>query len=277
MQSNDLSIGVFDSGVGGLTVLKELTDLLPGENFIYFADNKHLPLGSKSEEEILKHAEEAALFLAAKNIKLLVVACNTTSSVALKFLQSLLQIPVIGVIAPLIQKAAVLKKRKMAVLATSATVRTGVYFQELKKRLPRSLVFEKACPLLAPLIEKGLFSSMLLQETIKAYLRPLKKEKIDLLVLACTHYPLALPLFQNCLSRKVQIIDGALCCARQVKRQLQRKKMLSGVNQGRIEFFASGKTASFQKTAEKIFGKTIEKVLKKNNNFRCIQKSKGEA
>ncbi len=285
--NNTLPIGLFDSGIGGLTVLKELVKLLPQENFIYFADNLHLPLGDKTETEILSYAKETALFLLRKKIKLLVVACNTTSSIALDALRDLLPIPVIGVIQPLVKEAILLKKARIGVIATRATIRTGVYAKELTKKAPQSVVFEKACPLLVPLIEKGDFFSGELKKTVEIYLKPLKQAKIELLLLGCTHYPLVRAFCENYLGPDTEIIEASLPCALEVKKQLLTKGLANTnattdaiikniTKKSSVCFFVSGDELSFQRSGELFLGKTIEKVLRKDNNFTCIQKSKDE-
>ena len=277
--NNNLPIGLFDSGIGGLTVLKELLKLLPHENFIYFADNLHLPLGDKTEEEILKYARETALFLLSKKIKLLIVACNTTSSLALEGLQKLMPIPVVGVIQPLVREAALLKT-KIGVIATQATVKTGIYLKKLKKSCPQSLVFEKACPRLVPLIEKGDFLSRELKKVVEDYLEPLKKAKIEQLLLGCTHYPLIKELCESYLGSKTKIIEASRPCAKEVKKQLLAKGLAAIPWQnkpvGAVNFYVSGNISLFQRIGEKFLGKTIEKVLKKDNNFTCMQKFKDE-
>lgn len=250
---------------------------MPNEDFIYFADSKYLPLGNKTEKQILAHALEAAAFLLKKKVKFLVVACNTTSSIALAKLKALLKIPVIGVIDPLLRELVKLRKTKIGIIATPATIKTGIYFKQLKRKMPASLVFEKACPLLVPLIEKGDFSSELLNETVKNYLRPLKQEKINLLALGCTHYPLIRSLFENFLETDVQIIDAACLCASEVVKVLGRKKLKAGLKSGSVKFYVSGKTESFQLLASHILGKTIEKVFQKKDNFSSIQQAKNEA
>ncbi|MFA5250496.1 MAG: glutamate racemase [Parachlamydiales bacterium] len=263
-------IGLFDSGFGGLTVLKALLKFLPYESFVYFADNLHAPFGEKSTKEIIFYAEEAARFLMQQKIKLLVVACNTSSSLALEGLQKKLPIPVVGVVGPTLEKLKLLKVRRLGVVATLATVSSEVYPKGLSATAKGLKIVQQACPKLVPLIERGETDSSALREALKKYLAPLKKEKLDYLLLGCTHYPLIKKLFQKYLGKKVKIVDSSSTCLCEVRKRLLSRGLLAPLgNAPAVKFFVSKEPQLFQKIGEGILGKKIEKVLIKDENLEC--------
>ncbi|MEA2649503.1 MAG: glutamate racemase, partial [Candidatus Binataceae bacterium] len=207
-------IGVFDSGIGGLTVLKELTALLPGEDFIYLGDTARLPYGTKSNEVIVRYSRENTEFLLAKGIKLLVVACNTSSAVALGEIERHTMVPVIGVIDPG-ARAAVKASRtgKIGVIGTEATIASGAYTRAIQNLKPRAEIYTRACPLLVPLVEEGWTDNEIAERTVTHYLESLKASGIDTLLLGCTHYPLLRAMFERVLGPRVKIVDSAIATA----------------------------------------------------------------
>ncbi len=219
-------IGVFDSGIGGLTVVKALRDLLPHETIFYLGDTARVPYGNKSAETVERYALELAELLMREQAKAIVVACNTVSSVAIPKLRAALPVPVIGVIEPGAHAAiALTRNRHIGVIGTRATIRSGAYENALRALNVHVRVTSRACPLLVPLIEEGLLEDQLTDLTIARYLEPMLGDGIDTLVLGCTHYPLLEPAIARALGSKIQIVDSARHCAAAVKELLARQSL----------------------------------------------------
>ncbi|MCM8788009.1 MAG: glutamate racemase, partial [Candidatus Omnitrophica bacterium] len=188
---NNKPIGIFDSGVGGLTVFKEIRRLLPKEDLIYFGDTARVPYGNKSKATIIKFSTENILFLLQKQVKLVVIACNTSSSLALDYLKDIFNIPIIGVIDAGVKKAVQLSSNKrIGIIGTRSTINSRSYETKIKKIDKNIKIYSCACPLFVPLVEEGLIYGKIVKEVIKMYLEPFKKFDIDTLILGCTHYPL---------------------------------------------------------------------------------------
>lgn len=228
MNRNSSPIGLFDSGVGGLTVLNEIAKILPQENIVYLGDTARMPYGNKSPETVLSYALEGASFLLEKEIKLLIVACHTASSYALETLKKQLPIPVIGVIQPgfelLMQST---KNIQVAILGTEGTIRSGVYQNLILQHHPEAVVFPVACPLFAPMIEEGLIEHPSAKLIADHYLSDLRNSPIDAALLACTHYPLIRPLIQEALGDHVKLIEPAETCALQAREWLTSSSLLN--------------------------------------------------
>lgn len=257
-------IGFFDSGIGGLTVVKAVSQLLPNENIVYFGDTARVPYGSKSNDTVVEYSLQAANFLLRKNIKLLVVACNTASSVALKDLKRFLTIPVIGMIEPG-SKMALRESRngKVGVIGTNATINNKAYSQELKKLNPKLKVYEKACPLFVPIAEEGWLDHKATELIAKEYLTELKSKKIDSLVLGCTHYPILKNVIQKVVGRNVKLVDSGTPAARLVEEYLNGRGLRNISNQiGKKEFYVSDIPAKFREIAERFLGKKITHLHK---------------
>jgi glutamate racemase len=219
-------IGVFDSGIGGLTVVKALCDLLPNENISYLGDTARVPYGPKSPETVQRYAMELAQMLMEKNAKALVVACNTVSSVALSLLTRKFSVPVIGVIEPGARAALeATRNRHIGVIGTRATIRSGAYEKALRATDNNVRVSSRACPLLVPLIEEGLLDDDVTNLMIVRYLEPLLADGVDTLVLGCTHYPLLTEAITRALSNQVMLVDSAQNCARAVEEMLDRQTL----------------------------------------------------
>jgi glutamate racemase len=223
-----LPIGIFDSGVGGLTVYRALHEHLPNERFVYLGDTARVPYGTKSLATVERYAVENARFLAAHGIKLLVVACNTASALALPAIRSALQIDVVGVIGPG-ARAAVAKEhargvrtQAIGVIATESTVQSGAYTAAIKKADPNAEVIERACPLFVPLAEEGWADNEVTQNIAATYLADLRS-KIDTLVLGCTHYPILRDVIQQTVGEEVKLIDSGEATAAEVKALLKDK------------------------------------------------------
>lgn len=271
-------IGLFDSGFGGLTVLREVMRLLPHEDLIYLGDTAHLPYGNKSAETILQYARENASFLLQKQIKLLIIPCNTACCHALHVLQQELPIPVIGVIEPGVQ--ALLHPQsfdRVALLGTSSTIASGVYQKRIQESAPHLLLYPVACPLFVPLVEEGLIDHPATRLLAKHYLAPLQEQEIEAALLACTHYPLIAPLLQEILGPQVQLIEPAAACALQVKQILEEHHLLNPrFLGGRYEFFVTDDPEKFRRFAPLFLGQkfpeTIPQVqLKKKKVYEMIE------
>jgi glutamate racemase len=234
--SDTRPIGVFDSGIGGLTVVKALRDLLPNENISYLGDTARVPYGPKSPDTVQRYAIELAEMLIKQNAKALVVACNTVSSVALPILTKKFPVPIIGVIEPGARAAiAATRNRHIGVIGTRGTIRSGAYEKALRAADGNVWVSSRACPLLVPLIEEGLLNDEVTDRMILRYLDPLLKDEIDTLVLGCTHYPLLTGAIARVLKRQIMIVDSAQNCARAVEEMLDRQSLRAApLSNGRL-------------------------------------------
>jgi len=224
--SDPRPIGVFDSGIGGLTVVKALRDLLPNESIVYLGDTARVPYGPKSAETVQRYAIELAELLTRRNAKVLVVACNTVSSVALPMLMTKFSMPVIGVIEPGARAALqASRNRHIGVIGTRATIRSGAYEKALRATDNNVRVSSRACPLLVPLIEEGLLEDDVTDQLILRYLQPLVADDIDTLVLGCTHYPLLTNAITRVLGLQITLVDSAQNCARAVEEMLNQQSL----------------------------------------------------
>ncbi|PKL82726.1 MAG: glutamate racemase [Ignavibacteriae bacterium HGW-Ignavibacteriae-3] len=257
-------IGFFDSGIGGLTVVKAVTRIMPNENIVYFGDTARVPYGSKSNETVVEYSLQAANFLLRKNIKLLIVACNTASSVALKELRKFLTVPVIGMIEPG-AKMALQESRKgiVGVIGTRATINNKAYTYELKKINPKVKVYEQACPLFVPLAEEGWLDHKVTSMIAKEYLGGLNEKKIDSLILGCTHYPILSDVIQKVVGKNVKLIDSGTPAARLVEDYLNGRQLRNlSVHHGQSEFYVSDVPTKFREVAERFLGKKITHLHK---------------
>ncbi len=256
-------IGVFDSGVGGLTVLRALVDRLPAEEFVYLGDTARLPYGTKSNEVIIRYSRENTEFLLAKGIKLLVVACNTSSAVALEAISDATMVPVVGVIEPG-ARAAVKASRsgKIGVIGTEATIASGAYTRTIQRMRPEAEIYTRACPLLVPLVEEGWTEGEIAERTVAHYLESLKRSGIDTLLLGCTHYPLLTDLFRRVLGPGVRVIDSATATAASARDQLRASKMLRRGGEGRTSFFVTETPDRFVRVGRQFFGPAVESAVR---------------
>ncbi len=220
-------IGVFDSGLGGLTVVKELFKVLPKENIVYFGDTARVPYGTKSRETIIRYSREIVDILLKKKVKMIVVACNTASSLALDVLQKECPVSILGVIDPGARKAALsTKSKKVGIIATQSTVKSGKYAKRLQSFEPKVSVLSQPCPLFVPLVEEGWFDHDITYRVAKEYLSDFKKEGVDTLILGCTHYPLLKNTIARVMGKKVTLIDSAFEVAMEVKEILASQGLL---------------------------------------------------
>jgi glutamate racemase len=240
--NEDASIGVFDSGIGGLTVLKELKHALPGENFVYFGDTARVPYGTKSEATIRRFATEICDFLLERKVKLIVAACNTVSALALDYLaRKYSSMPIFGVVGPGAFKAVrSTKTRRIGVIGTVATVASGSYRKAIASYGNGLKVYQKACPLFVPLVENGWTDNNIAKLTAKEYLQSFKGKRIDTLVLGCTHYPLLKPAIGRIMGKRVLLVDSAMEIASNVKSYLVSGGLVHhGRKKGRTEYWLS--------------------------------------
>lgn len=243
-------IGVFDSGIGGLTVFKALRRRMPEEDLIYFGDTAHVPYGSKSKEAVTRFSLAITRFLASRGIKLLVVACNTSSALALPELKRAVKIPIVGVIEPGSRAAArATKNGKVAVIGTEATVASGAYVKALRTALPGVRARAIACPLFVPLVEEGWWDHAVTTAVARHYLKPLRGSGIDALILGCTHYPLLKTTLKGIVGPAIQLIDSAEQTALETEQLLEGLGLRRKGGRGKNEFYASDAPRRFLKIA----------------------------
>ncbi len=259
-------IGVFDSGVGGLTVVKELNRLLPNEKIIYFGDTGRVPYGNKSKETIIHYSLQVAYFLMKKKIKMLVVACNTASSVSLPTLKRHFHIPIIGVIEPGARSAIeTTANNKIGVIGTIGTVRSNAYKKALKKIKPGVNVFQDPCPLFVHLAEDGWNKNKIAQMVSDEYLKSINTKNVDTLILGCTHYPLLKDVIQKSVGKKVQLIDSGRETAKAVQAILEKKKLLNEhkmTEKNHSVFYVSDFPHKFKEVSQRFLSKDLKHVNK---------------
>jgi len=257
-------IGVFDSGIGGLTVVKKLNSFLPNENIVYFGDTARVPYGTKSNETVKEYALQDAGFLTRKNVKVIVVACNTVSSVAMDLLRKNFDVPVIGMINP--GALAAIEKSKygnIGVIGTNATINNKAYSRALHKIDKKLNVVEKACPLFVPLAEEGWTDHEATRLIAKEYLAELKEKKIDTLILGCTHYPILSNIIQEVMGDDVELIDSGTAASSIVETHLHGKGLRNVSNHlGFNDFYVSDVPTKFKEVAERFLGTRVENLSK---------------
>lgn len=256
------AIGVFDSGVGGLTVLKAIRRQLPNEDLIYLGDTARVPYGNKSRENIIRYSIENTQFLLKHNIKLLVVACNTSTAMSLNTLKERFSIPIVGVIEPGAKRALeVTKSGRIGIIGTEATIKSGAYAKVLKEMRKDVIVFSKACPLFVPIVEEGLTSGKIAEEVVKHYLESFSRHFIDTIVLGCTHYPLLKAIIKEFFKGNVKVVDSANETAKAVKELLEKNDMLNKKNiEGSYKFYVTDAAERFLKIGKTILGNSMEEV-----------------
>lgn len=260
-------IGVFDSGLGGLTALRELSRLLPAEDIIYFGDTGRVPYGGRSRETLIRYARQDVAFLRTFDLKGIVVACGTVSTTALDVLTAENDIPIWGVVEPA-SDAAVQATRngKIGLIGTQASIRSGAYERRIASLRPDAQVFAAACPLFVPLVENGRFRpGDLVAETVAAeYLRPLKEDGIDTLMLGCTHYPLLKRVIGGVMGPDVTLVDVGEQCARRVAGTLRERGSLTGPGRtGRCRFFVSDSVEGFSGLASIFLQRDVTEDVEK--------------
>ena len=263
LKNNNKPIGIFDSGFGGLTVMSAISKLMPNENLIYFGDSAHVPYGSKSKKVVTDFTVNISKFLESKDVKLIVVACNTASAFSLDTLKKIIKVPIIGVIeAGSVCAVKNTSNNKIGVIGTEGTIKSNAYVKEIKKHNNKINCFSKACPLFVPLVEEGWNKGKITEDIIKTYLKELVTKKIDTLILGCTHYPLLKDSIQKIIGKKIKIIDSATAVAIAVKDLLEKNSMLKNKGVGKNQFYVSDDPEKFKKLGSKFFSNKINKVVK---------------
>jgi glutamate racemase len=260
----DKPIGIFDSGIGGLTVVKRFLSALQNENIIYFGDTARVPYGSKSNSTVIEYSLQDAKFLLSKNVKAIVVACNTASSVSIRELRNSFDVPIIGMIGPG-SKAAIREttNKKVGIIGTRATIGNHAYAKRIKSLESSIKVFEKECPLFVPLAEEGWIKKNATYEIAEEYLKELREKEIDTLVLGCTHYPILAEVIQEVIGLNVKLIDSGVASAEIVKEELMKKNLLSeNKSKGQSEFYVSDIPVKFKEIAELFLGESVCDVHK---------------
>ncbi len=259
-------IGVFDSGVGGLTVAKELFHQLPNEDIIYFGDTARVPYGIKSRETVIRFSIENILFLLKQDVKLICVACNTVSSVALPEIKNHFRVPLVGVITPAVREAVyATQNKKVGVIGTKGTINSRTYENEIRQLDTEVNVTAVACPLFVPLVEEGWTKGDVVVDIVRKYLEPLKQARGDTVILGCTHYPLLKPVIEEVMGGGVALIDSAKQVAIEVKKILSGENMLNKENhRGKHKFYVSDNPEWFSGLAKRFLGKSVPDARKVN-------------
>ena len=260
------AIGIFDSGVGGLTVLKEIARALPQEDTIYLGDTARVPYGTKSPETVTRYAHQITSFLVHRDIKLLVVACNTASAVSLEALKEHFAIPIVGVIEPGARAAAAATKTgKVGVIGTEGTIRSSAYAKAIKRLNPEVEVLTRACPLFVPLAEEGWVDNEVARLTARQYLHGLREDGVDTLVLGCTHYPLLKGIIAEAMGPGVRLVDSAEETARTVADiLLQKGRLRPASEKGNHHYFVTDVPAGFIRVGNRFLGGKLGDVYQVN-------------
>lgn len=254
---SSLPIGVFDSGIGGLTVVRQIHRALPHEDLVYLGDTARVPYGTKSPETVVRFALEDTQFLMRQNVKAVVVACNTASAWALSALESRFETPIFGVIVPGAEAA--LERThsgRIGIIGTNATIRSQAYVKAIVARNDEAEIFARACPLLVPLVEEGWTDHAVTRAVLREYLAPFRRRRIDTLVLGCTHYPLLKTAMRKVLGEGIALVDSAESCAGYVKRELAAAGLLATKRRrkGTIRPFVTDEVERFAELAERFLG-----------------------
>ena len=250
-------IGVFDSGLGGLTAVREMRRLMPSENIIYFGDTSRVPYGGRSPEILLKYARQDVHFLRSFDIKAVLVACGTVSTTALPQLQAENDLPILGVVEPACRKAAAMtRNRRVGLIATAASVRSGAYERTLHRLDETIHVVSRACPLLVPRVENGRYQpgDVVIETVAREYLEPLRQEGLDVLILGCTHYPLIKTMIGEFMGRNVVLVDPAKTAAHHLERILSERGLKADHPAGQAHFYVSDAPDGFVQTADLFLG-----------------------
>ena len=260
-------IGVFDSGIGGLTIVKELFKTLQGYNILYFGDTARTPYGTKGKDTIVEYSIRNTEFLIKQGAKIIVIACNTASSVASEIIKEKFGVPVFEVITPAVQKAILVsKKKRIGIIGTRATINSKAYEAKINEAISDVKVYSNPCPLLVPLVEEGWINNRETRMIVKKYIFPLKTKQIDTLILACTHYPILKDIIKKKVGKNVEVVDSAVSLALLLKEFLIKnseveKTLLKTDNH---IFFVSDITQQFQKSANMILKRQVNLILGNN-------------
>ncbi len=259
------SIGVFDSGLGGLTAVKQIMQELPDESIIYFGDTGRVPYGPRSRETIIKYSKNDINFLLSKDVKLIVVACGTVSSTALPAIRGDYDIPIIGVVEPAAATAlAATRNGRIGIIGTNGTIKSGAYERVLKERRRDIVTFSKACPLFVPLVENGHFDTKVAELVTAEYLEEVKKQNVDTLIMGCTHYPLLKKTIGAFMGESVTLIDAGAEVAKELKRHFDKNELHSQVHDKKqYQYFVSDDVCSFSELGGIFLNKKIDGQVEK--------------
>lgn len=251
MEKKD-AIGIFDSGVGGLTVLEQIKNVLPNENIIYLGDTKNFPYGDKSKEDIIKYSMDNSKFLIGKGVKLIIIACGTATSQALDTLKKEFSIPIIGIIDPTIQYIKEKNIKKIGVMATEGTIRSGAWEEKLKKNIENIKIINKACPMMATIAEEGRALSKEGRDAIKEYMEPFKQNNIDKIILGCTHYPIYQKLIREEMPYEVELINTGYTIAKHLENFLKENNMQNNTKKDTEIVYLTKSEKNFKTIAKNI-------------------------
>ncbi len=256
-------IGMFDSGVGGLTVLKEVMRKNPNESVIYLGDSKRFPYGSKSKESIIQLTKNGIEFLMQKGVKAIIIACGTATSQALAEMQKIYKIPIMGIIEPTVSYIKNSNKKNIGIIATTGTIRSKGWEKALHEKIPYLQITSKACALLAPMAEEGWTTNIVAKEAIHEYLQEFQGLSLDALILGCTHYPLFTELIKQELGENIEIINTGTTLAIKLQEELTKQNLLSNTKQANYQFYLTDVETNFIQVAKRLLpgDKCIEKIL----------------
>lgn len=259
-------IGIFDSGIGGLTVFKEVVEQLPGEDIIYFGDTARIPYGTRSKETVIKYVMQSIKFLISKDIKAIVIGCNTASALALNEAQETFDLPIVGVVEPGASAAVdITKNNCIGVIGTEGTISSNSYQETIRRILPSAEIIGVPCPLFVPIVEEGWENSDVADVAARKYLIELKEHDIDTLVLGCTHYPALRYTISKIMGDKVNLVNPAYETARLIKSVLEEKDILNEkIDYGSYKYYVSDDPDKFKRVGENIIRKRIGRVEKVN-------------
>jgi len=262
MSDPERPIGIFDSGVGGLTVVDQIVKRLPRESILYFGDTARVPYGPKSPETVQRYSREATAFLLSRGVKAIVIACNTATAHAAAALRQSLPVPVIGVIEPGTTAAVhASRTRRIGVIGTKGTIASGAYDRAVRARLPDARVYAQPCPLFVPIVEEGWAQHEVARIIAGEYLEPLREQDIDVLILGCTHYPLLRPVIADIMGPAVTLVDSAEQTAVELQRVLDRDGLHArSRTRGVHHFVASDSPARFREIAGRFLGDVVKDV-----------------
>lgn len=260
----DRPIGVFDSGVGGLTVVRELWRRMPAERIVYFGDTARVPYGAKAPSTVLRYAREAAAFLLAHDVKLIILACNTATAHAVDALRRRVPVPVVGVVEPGARTAVrTTQSGRIGVVGTAGTIASGAYDRAIRALLPSARVFAQPCPLFVPLVEEGWVDHPATRIVAEDYLRPLRETDIDVLVLGCTHYPLLRPVLSEIMGPVITLVDAAAETVADVQKVLTTRGIVrQDIGTPEHAFYVSDSPLRFRETSQIFLGNDVPDVIK---------------
>jgi len=255
-------VGVFDSGIGGLTVLKEIIRLLPGEDTIYVGDTARVPYGTRSDRTVVSYALQIADFLVNRDVKMLVVACNTSSAVAMNQMREAFKVPIIEVIEPgAAGGVRSTRNKNIGVIGTEATIRSEAYVEAIRRLDKQTEIYLQPCPLLIPLAEEGWIDNQVARLTVTEYLKPLKKENVDTLILGCTHFPLFHRILGEEMGSDVTLVDSATETANKVAEKLTAENLLNNEKKGgRRQFYVTDNPEKFKRLSPAFLGESISQI-----------------